>query len=146
MSATKAGTCESRRFTLTTSPPEYHRQWRARHPGYTAAAAKKVRAKWTPEKRQEALEYRREWNARLRADVRGAYGDACACCGEDEPKFLSVDHIDGTGAEHRRGLGIDSGFHFHLWLRREGFPPGFQILCFNCNQAKSHGGCPHKEG
>ncbi len=106
-----------------------------------------TQCQYGPSKTKEQIaEYRRKWNAQLSADVRGAYGDECTCCGEDEPKFLLIDHIDGTGAARRRS-GIDSGFHFHLWLRREGFPPGFQILCHNCNQAKgSHGQCPHKEG
>jgi hypothetical protein len=25
----------------------------------------------------------------------------------------------------------------------ENYPAGYQVLCFNCNWAKSHGGCPH---
>ena len=126
--------------------PDYDKVWRAAHPGYQAAAAKKVRSKYTPEKRQKAVEYRRTWNAKLRSDVLEAYGDECACCGENEPKFLSIDHPNNDGAEHRRRIGVNSGFHFYLWLRREGFPEGFQVLCHNCNQAKgSYGQCPHEE-
>ena len=91
--------------------------------------------------------YRRKWNAKLRSDVLQAYGNVCACCGETEYKFLSIDHVDGNGANHRRQVGVGSGFHFYLWLRRNGFPKGFQVLCHNCNQAKgSYGCCPHEEG
>jgi len=34
---------------------------------------------------------------------------------------------------------------FYRWLVENDFPEGFQILCHNCNFAKSHnpGGCPH---
>ena len=28
-------------------------------------------------------------------------------------------------------------------LVSRGFPAGYQVLCHNCNFAKSHGGCPH---
>src|SRR5689334_23309544 len=38
--------------------------------------------------------------ARLRAEVIAAYGGKCACCGETEQKFLTIDHEEGTGAEH----------------------------------------------
>jgi hypothetical protein len=32
----------------------------------------------------------------------------------------------------------------HRWLKNSGYPPGFQVLCFNCNFAKHRKGqCPH---
>lgn len=97
----------------------------------------------TPE---QLKEYRIKYNAQLRSDVLGAYGDRCACCGEEEPKFLSIDHIDGGGAAHRRETGVGSGFHFYLWIRRNDYPDGLQVLCHNCNSAKgSYGQCPHEE-
>ncbi len=127
--------------------PDYDKIWRAAPPGYTAATSKKVCAECTPEHRQEELEYQRAWKARLHEEVYGAYGGACACCGEAEPRFLMIDHVNGDGAEHRRSIGICAGFKFYLWLRREGFPndPVLQVLCANCSLAKERGGCPHKE-
>ena len=66
--------------------------------------------------------------------------------------FLAVDHMDESGAEHRRSItgrrrseGGGGCPSIALWLKREGFPPGFQILCHNCNWAKSRGGCPHNK-
>ncbi len=74
------------------------------------------------------------------------YGRFCACCGEDEPVFLSLDHINGDGAAHRRETRKRSGASMYALLIREGFPPGFQVLCFNCNFAKRTGNaCPHAE-
>ena len=65
----------------------------------------------------------------------------CACCGEMEAQFLAVDHLNGGGSKHRKTI---KGT-LHRWLIRNGFPSGFQILCHNCNLAKSHyGKCPHK--
>jgi len=70
-----------------------------------------------------------------------AYGGQCACCGISDLIFLNIDHVDGHGAEHRRGTqtGRSGGVQLYLWLRRSGWPPGFQVLCWNCNSAKHYG-------
>jgi hypothetical protein len=57
-------------------------------------------------------------------------------------EFLSIDHVNGGGGEHRRKLKTTSMYH---WLRRQGYPSGFAVLCMNCNFAKGHfGECPHE--
>lgn len=73
------------------------------------------------------------------------YGTRCVCCGQDEPKFLTVDHIDGKGNEHRKKI-KKYGSGFYKWLIDQNFPCGFQILCYNCNMGKYRNGgtCPHK--
>lgn len=73
------------------------------------------------------------------------YGGKCACCGETNVEFLSIDHINNNGAEHRNALKISSGIQFYLWLIKNIFPSGFQVLCMNCNLAKRSGVCPHKK-
>lgn len=71
----------------------------------------------------------------------------CACCGESEIRFLSIDHINGGGTKHRRQIGIGGGATMYLWLKKNNYPKGFQVLCYNCNMAKGfYGICPHKEG
>lgn len=73
-------------------------------------------------------------------------GPICACCGEQERCFLTIDHINGGGNEHRRSIGGISN-NFYQWLKATGYPPGFQVLCQNCNVGKHRNGgtCPHKE-
>lgn len=71
------------------------------------------------------------------------YGRSCACCGEFRKQFLTIDHIARDGSHHRKtfhGLICD-------WLVRNGYPDGFQILCFNCNcgRERNNGTCPHLE-
>lgn len=85
-------------------------------------------------------------SAKDRAAAFEAYGNKCACCGESELAFLAIDHVDDGGNTHRRDVvRSKSSPNFVAWLRRNGFPAGFQILCFNCNQAKSALGiCPHQ--
>jgi len=66
----------------------------------------------------------------------------CVCCGQDKLPFLALDHVGGGGATHRKDIG--SGDQFYRWLIRSSFPPGLQVLCHNCNLAKSaYGSCPH---
>jgi len=80
---------------------------------------------------------------RARHDAIMAYGGyRCACCGEGDPRFLTLDHIHNGGAEHRRQVRSN---HIFRWLRNRGYPPGFQVLCWNCNCGRYHNGgeCPH---
>jgi hypothetical protein len=75
-----------------------------------------------------------------------AYGGKCACCQEKEFSFLSIDHIDNDGAEHRKKHSLKAGIKTYRFLINKNFPKGFQVLCFNCNFGKqiNHGICPHQ--
>jgi len=92
------------------------------------------------------LEYSRGYNAKLRLDALNAYGGPiCSCCDETQDAFLSIDHIEGKGCQHRKRIGVPSGTPFYAWLRRNGYPKGFRVLCANCNMAFSKlGYCPHE--
>ena len=81
-----------------------------------------------------------------RARVYSAYGDKCACCGETNQKFLSIDHVNQDGYDLRPFHG--KGRQLFTHIEREGYPDSFQLLCFNCNlgRARNGGVCPHKEG
>jgi hypothetical protein len=84
--------------------------------------------------------------AKYRHDALQAYGGKCACCGELEEAFLVIDHINDDGADFRRSLRGrgGGGYYTYLWLKNNNYPDGFQVLCANCNMAKSRpGGCPH---
>jgi DNA-directed RNA polymerase subunit RPC12/RpoP len=143
-----------------------HRQWHADYSRkYRAGLGDayrqrmvKRRADMIAEMTPDELAAFRRWEtdkskrifAKLREDVFAAYGGArCACCGETERAFLSIDHIDNDGAEQRRNGDYGrSGTAFYQWLRKNGFPPGFQVLCMNCNVGKHRNGgvCPHQSG
>ncbi len=81
--------------------------------------------------------------------VFGHYGEKCVCCGEAEPLFLTIDHVNNDGAAHRRSMPdgrYSTGERMYRWLRDNGFPEGFQTLCMNCNLGKQRNGgvCPHQ--
>jgi hypothetical protein len=89
-----------------------------------------------------------KYREKLRHDVITHYGDKCACCNEVNKAFLTIDHINGGGNKHRISLfGKNiSGKRFYAYLRAHGYPPGFQVLCWNCNMAKAfYGKCPHEQ-
>ena len=92
--------------------------------------------------RRAAKPYR--WSLKL--EMIRAYGGKCACppCGVDIPHFLSLEHTQGDGAEHRRKVGNNAQAQL-VDLKRRGWPKeGYTVLCLNCNIAKgSHGTCPH---
>lgn|SRR5678815_1543951 len=120
--------------------------------GYCPSCRRVKNKEWTANNRERHLELNRSRNAKLRKDVIGHYSSGlfkCACCGEATEQFLTIDHINGDGAAHRRD--IAQGRHpgagnLYWWLRKNDFPPGFQVLCFNCNCAIGiHGTCPHKQ-
>lgn len=72
------------------------------------------------------------------------YGMSCECCSEAEELFLTIDHINNDGAEHRRK---EAGNDLYGWLVKHNFPEGFRTLCHNCNTGRYRNGgvCPHQE-
>lgn len=106
-------------------------------------AVREFQKEWI--KKPEVDTKRREWRWKLKTDCITAYSNGtntCKCCGENELKFLTLDHIEGGGNKDRKIRG--SGLGFYSLLRKTGYPSGLQVLCFNCNCAKGFfGTCPH---
>jgi len=86
----------------------------------------------------------KEHYQRLRAKIIEGYGSKCTCCGEIEPRFLELDHVNGGGTQDYKKVGAHGA-----WRRiiKADFPPEYQLLCANCNQGRARNGgiCPHKE-
>lgn len=119
---------------------ERHRQRNPRRYRYVATESAKA---WRRANREKVNESSRRQRRKIRAEVLAHYGDHCVCCGEREPGFLSLDHINGGGNKERKEVGL--GIVWYYWLRRTGYPGGLQVLCYNCNLAKGfQGECPHQ--
>lgn len=118
------------------------------HPQPTEVLTERSR-NWRAKNTEKNREYMREWKRkeyqRLRRAAIDRYGPNCACCGETEYAFMCIDHVNGGGGEHRRSMG--NRVDIYTWLKRAGYPEeGYQVLCHNCNFAKSvHGLCPHQK-
>jgi len=81
---------------------------------------------------------------KVKIKVINYYGGKCNCCAENNILFLTIDHVNGDGAEFRKKHGINGGHHTYLWIQRNLFPTEFQVLCMNCNAAKGQNDqCPH---
>ena len=86
-----------------------------------------------PDKYIEQWHRQRDKLKLLKVEVLTHYGDgrlACVWCGEDRVACLSIDHIDGRGNRHRRGA-LRSSSGFYSWLKKQGYPIGYQTLCMN---------------
>ena len=146
---------ERNRRTCRACRREYHQQWAARSSDKLAAYRRKSSAEntaratqWQRDNSERHAEIALSYYYRLQDKCIMAYGGyRCACCGETEPLFLQLDHIENNGNIHRKQEGI-SGARLYRDLIKQGFPPGFQVLCANCNHGKhrNHGVCPHHEG
>lgn len=119
------------------------RDKRIKNPQYLRDMAKK----WRDANRLKYRKMQNEYHSRRRLKILTHYSNGipkCACCGEREIKFLSIDHIDGGGLKQGREMGFGRG-GLSNWIIKNNFPKGFQILCHNCNFSKGHyGQCPHK--
>lgn len=82
---------------------------------------------------------------RMKLEIIQTYGGRCACCGESHVRFLTIDHMNNDGKSDRKAIS-HGGATFYRWIKKQGYPTTFQILCWNCNLGKlyNNGVCPHK--
>jgi hypothetical protein len=129
---------------------EEQRRYHLLHPDKVREERRRYRLKRKlrqPVRTEKQKQSNREREQRIKREVMQHYGNCmCACCGESHLEFLAIDHVNGGGRKHRKEIRSKGGCHFYLWLRRNGYPEGYQVLCHNCNLAKScFGICPHKK-
>jgi uncharacterized Zn finger protein (UPF0148 family) len=132
---------------------QYVRDYRARlGDAYRAYTVKRYHdgiAKMTAEqlaafRQAQALKTRQRHKRDKDAAYKAYGGYRCACCGVTGECFLTIDHVNNDGAEMRNNRVHGHSGWFYGWLRRNGYPAGFQILCWNCQWGKKiHGTCPH---
>lgn len=108
------------------------------------------RAGYLAKNKQKYETNRRYFQQKLKRQVMDYYGVVCVCCKESGIRFLTIDHINGDGKEHRQQLSKNGSFggdNLYRWLRKNGFPEGFQTLCYNCNIGKYRNNniCPHQD-
>ena len=92
----------------------------------------------------ERKAYHRKLNESLKFEVHSFYSKlhsnsdvpCCRCCGENFVlDFLTIDHINGRKhlPKNEAKLTADA---LVMFLKRNNFPEGYQVLCFNCNISK----------
>lgn len=95
---------------------------------------------------QDKKEYYKQWRAKLKYEVLDHYSalrgkcnpdgskiitPCCGICQESDLSKLHIDHVEGSGNEHRKALfgRNKGGHHFYSWLKRNNYPEGYQTLC-----------------
>jgi len=77
------------------------------------------------------LKYRRD--VRLEVIIHYSNGTMqCKYCGEKHIEFLEMDHINGGGRKHAKL----TNNNLYVWLKKNNYPEGYQVLCSNCNWKK----------
>lgn len=83
---------------------------------------------------------RAERRLKIKIKALSAYSDGilqCKECGIDDIRILTIDHMNGGGHKHMQQLGMKGGESFYTWLKKNNYPSGFQVLCFNYNCSKN---------
>jgi len=99
---------------------------------------------------KQAPEYianRKAMLQRLKDKIYDHYGKVCSCpgCDESRQEFLTIDHIDGNGRQHKKEIGGGS-YVLYRWISNNNFPDNFRVLCMNCNfSLGKYGYCPHEK-
>ena len=120
----------------------YSKRYLDEHPEQKKKARAQTAA-WAKKNRPRMNEYARAYWRKMRKAAIDAYGGVCRCCGEGTYEFLAIDHINGGGNKHHRSLRGRN--HLIRLLRQQDYPPGYQVLCHNCNMARGfYGRCPHE--
>jgi hypothetical protein len=132
------------RLTDSNWPAYYRKLNRKQHICRECAVAdKKVSNLRNRESRLARISNKRK---ALKLHVISMYGGCCACCGEDNTWFLTIDHIHNDGNKHRQEETGGGGHSMYTWLEKNKFPSGIvQVLCWNCNLGRhlNGGECPH---
>ncbi len=120
-------------------------KWRRSRPGHCSACGNALEDESGPSHDRCKAARRDIWH-KYKRKIYDAYGNRCNCCGEADPRFLTIDHVDGGGAQHRRSVG-GGNRQMMLSIIKQGYPDLYQLLCFNCNcgRARNGGVCPHSE-
>jgi len=119
--------------------------YQSRYYAQRSPAKKAYQQAYRAGKREDIRAKAHLYARRLRKDALDIYGGKCACCDEYEYEFLAIDHVEGGGNRHRKSIGVGAGTQFYRWLKKNNFPPGYRVLCHNCNSALGYyGKCPHE--
>ena len=83
---------------------------------------------------------RPRYQNKLKQTVMDHYSEGpanCKICGTSDLRILTIDHMNGGGKQHRISINAKGGgAQFYRWLRDQGYPSGYQVLCFNHNCTK----------
>ena len=110
---------------------QYNRTYKAERVEYNR--------KYRKTHREKVRIYERQYAERIKVEVFTHYCNGepfCVSCGIGDIDILTIDHLNGSGGKHRRSLNLHAGDRFYRWLKANGYPQEYQVLCYNCNIKK----------
>ena len=119
--------------------------------------AKRKEYQSTPENKEKLKKYRDSTRFKMLQYYSKYFSNSdipcCRCCGESHIEFLAIDHIAGRKEMDSEPELVKLGYSsslvsnkLYVWIIKNNFPKGFQVLCHNCNLAKGfYGNCPHEK-
>lgn len=115
------------------------------HDCYCRDCRKAINKEWQEKNVDKYRDSIKKSRTKLRIDTINAYGGKCSCCGEANIEFLTIDHVNGDGREHRAESTCAQ--HVYYDLKKRGYPQeGYRCLCMNCNWSIGIWGyCPHQK-
>ena len=113
------------------------RAWYQKHKESEKIRGANYREKYKDERKQRIVDLTLEVYSHYSKVISNSDVPVCACigCGEKHIEFLTLDHING-----RKSMGpmyTIGAEKLCRRLKRGDYPPGIQVLCWNCNSAKS---------
>lgn len=109
--------------------------------------SKTKKAKLNYKKTLAAKLTRLRYQEKTRMEILSIYSNGtmkCVNCGCDEIDCLSIDHVNNDGYLQRKNKSC-SGFYFYQWIKNNGYPEEFQVLCRNCNWKKRMNNSKYKD-
>lgn len=76
-----------------------------------------------------------KYRNRIKHEVFKEYGP-CVCCGNDNIRVLTLDHINGGGNNHLKEIEMP----LVRWAHKNGCPDILQSLCASCHHIKTYYG------
>lgn len=111
---------------------EYLKQWYLEH----KESKREYSKRYNQKHKEEISLYQHNYRQGVKKEVLAYYSNSnepkCLWCGESRLVCLTLDHVGGGGAKHRKELRAE----LYRWLKKQGYPDGYQTLCANCQLIK----------
>ena len=129
---------------------EYNRHWYQNQSSEYKRNISVANQNWASNNKSRLAISKKKWVKKIKLEVFNHYTNnniRCQCpsnqCTETHIEFMTIDHIEGGGTQHRKELS-QKGTTQYVWIKNNNYPLGFRILCMNCNFAFGIiGYCPH---
>ncbi len=117
---------------------KYNKEYYPKNREKLLEGMRKRRSELSPEGLKKEREINKKYHTNRKNSLFDLMDNKCKCCGEDDPIYLQIDHVNNDGHLERKNRSR-RGPKLTLKKYLEA-PEKFQLLCANCNWAKQQNG------